>query len=122
MARKATVASTPGSEKINHTFSDGTKFTGTLEQLHAVAKTLGLKLTGVGKTPRGYYESESKGLVKISELNDHHIRRALLKRSKDYFTEVYDRSDSISTFLKKYTNLTADTTIVDLYTELEKRK
>jgi hypothetical protein len=109
------------SEVIEHTFPDGTKFTGTFDQLEKVASALGLKITGVGRTPRGYYMSESKGLVKITEMNDHHIRRALVKRSKDYFTEIYVKDDTNKEFLRKYTDLTLDNVVVDLFNELQKR-
>lgn len=119
--KKGTVSKTTATAVIEHTFENGTKFTGTLEQLEKVAKALGLSITGIGKTPKGYYMSESKGLVKISDMNEYHIRRALIKRSKDYFAEIFSKEDSIKTFLKKYTSLTEDQTIVDLYNELQKR-
>lgn len=118
--KKGTVRKTTAAV-IEHTFEDGTKFSGTFEQLEKVAKALGLSITGIGKVPKGYYMSESKGLVKISDMNEYHIRRALIKRSKDYFAEIFNKEDSIKTFLGKYTSLTEDQTIVDLYNELQKR-
>lgn len=108
--------------KIKHKFPDGTEVTGTFEQLSAVAKALGCKLTGVVGSPRGFYQSESKGLIKISGMNDFHVRRALVKRGKDYFTEVFDKNDTNREFLKKFTGLTDDTIIVDLFNELSRRK
>ena len=113
---------TKAEAKIKHKFPDGTEVTGTFEQLTAIAKALGGKLVGVKGSARGFYPSESKGLVKISEMNDFHLRRALVKRSKDYFTEVFDKTDTNTQFLKKYTGLTDDTIIQDLYNELSKRK
>lgn len=109
--------------KIEHTFENGVKVTGTFEQLESIASAMGLKLVGV-KAPsmKGYYPSESKGLVKISSMNDYHIRRALLKRSKDYFTEIFDKDDSNTAFLKKFTGLADDQIVADLYVELSKRK
>jgi hypothetical protein len=121
--RTTSVKATSASEKIDHVFPDGTKFSGTFEQLQTVASALGLKLklTGVSFVPKGYYPSESKGLTKIAEMNDHHIRRALIKRSKDYFTEIYSKEDTNTNFLSKFTALTDDAVIVDLYNELAKR-
>jgi hypothetical protein len=116
-----TKSASTASGKIKHTFPDGTEFTGTIEQLQKVAETLGFKLTGVSNIPRGYYPSESKGMVKISEMNEYHIRRALVKRSKDYFSEIFDATDSNTVFLKKFTSLTEDAVIIDLYQELSKR-
>ena len=118
---KKPAAKSATSGKIKHTFPDGTVVTGTFDQLSAIAKALGCKLTGVAGSQRGFYNSESKGLVKISGMNDFHIRRALVKRSKDYFTEIFDKNDTNREFLKKYTGLTDDTTIIDLYNELNKR-
>jgi len=108
--------------KIKHTFQDGTEVTATFEQLQIIAKTLGLKLTGVTSVPRGYYPSETKGIVKISTMNEYHIRRALIKRSKDYFTEIFDKDDTNAVFMKKYTGLTEDSIIQDLANELYSRK
>jgi hypothetical protein len=107
--------------KLNHTFPDGTSFNGTFEQLQKVASALGMKITGISVCPRGYYTSESKGLVKISEMNDYHIRRALLKRSKDYFAEIFDKDDTNREFIQKYSQLLDDQTVFDLCTELTKR-
>lgn len=108
---------------LDHTFSNGLKVTGTIEQLETIAKAMGLKLEGVkGGALKGYYPSESKGLVKISEMNDYHIRRALLKRSKDYFTEIFDKNDSNVEFLKKFVSLTEDSIVEDLFIELSSRK
>lgn len=108
-------------EIIKHKFENGLEVSGTFEQLEAVAKSMGLKLTGIKSCPSGYYPSASKGLVKISDMNDYHIRRALLKRSKDYFAEVYNREDTNEVFLKKFVNLTSDQVIIDFVNELSKR-
>ena len=111
------------SEIIKHKFQDGTEVSGTFEQLQKISAALGLKLIGVKvrATPRGYYMSETKGLIKISDMNDYHIRRALLKRSREYFAEVYDKDDTNKMFLKKFTDLVNDTVIIDLYNELARR-
>jgi hypothetical protein len=123
-ATKKSATATKSASTMEHTFANGLKVSGTVEQLETIAKAMGLKLEGVKVSPgtRGYYPSESKGLVKISEMNEYHIRRALLKRSKDYFAEVFDKNDTNGEFLKKFTNLTEDSIVVDLYTELSKRK
>jgi hypothetical protein len=120
--RTTKTSSTAGSVAIDHVFENGVKVSGTLEQLETIAKAMGLKLVGI-KTEytRGFYSSESKGLIKISSMNEYHIRRALLKRSKDYFTEIFDKDDTNREFLKKFTSLTEDPIIIDLYTELSSR-
>lgn len=110
--------------KITYKFKDGTEVTGTIEKIETMAKAIGEKIdyVAIGKTPRGYYPSESKGLTKISDMNEYHLRRALLKRGKDYLAEIYDAAEPIPTFLKKFTELADDQIIEDLYLELNKRK
>lgn len=107
--------------KITHTFPDKTSFTGTVEQLKKVASTLGFELGKLSKLPRGYYNSESKGLIKISEMNDHHIRRAIAKCAKEYFSDVYVKTDTNAQFLKRFTDLATDPLIQDFYNELARR-
>lgn len=111
-------------KKFDYTFKDGTNVSATLPQLEKIAKGLGEKLDykKLGVTPRGYYASESRGLTKISEMNEYHIRRALLKTAKDYFTSLgTDLTTPVGTFLIQFTNLTEDPTIQDLYAELSRR-
>ena len=120
--KTATSKRTSSYPTVEHTFENGVKVSGTLDQLVSIAKAMGLTLTGV-KAPstRGFYPSESKGLIKISEMNEYHIRRSLLKRSKDYFTEIFVKEDTNTQFLSKFAKLTEDSIIVDLYTELASR-
>ena len=112
------------SEKIKYTFSTGLEVTGTPEELDAIAKSLKLKLDysvfGL-KVPKGYYPSESKGLSKISEMNAHWLRRAILKRAKDYFAEIYNADDTSAAFLTKFINLADDQIILDLFNEIKSR-
>jgi len=111
------------SEKIKYTFSTGLEVTGTLEEIDAIAKSLKLKLDYgvIGKVPKGYYPSESKGLSKISEMNAHWLRRAILKRAKDYFAEIYNPDDTSAQFLTKFVNLSDDQIINDLFNEIKAR-
>jgi len=111
------------SDKIKYTFSTGLEVSGTLEEIDAIAKSLKLKLdyTVIGKVPKGYYPSESKGLTKISEMNAHWLRRAILKRAKDYFAEIYNPEDTVIVFLNKFIGLSDDQIINDLFTEIKSR-
>jgi len=110
------------SAQITHEFPNGTKFTGSFEELQKVASVLGYSLKGVklASVPRGYYPSETQGAVKISDMNEYHQRRALLKTAKDYITEVFDKDDSVQVFLNKFTALPGNPVIQDLYNELNK--
>jgi hypothetical protein len=112
-------------DKILYKFPTGLEVTGTFEEIEKVAKAIGAKLdysVFVGKVPRGYYPSESRGVIKISEMSEFHLRRALLKRAKDYYTEIFDPKDSVKIFLDKFTALPLDAIIFDLFTELSNKK
>ena len=115
-------------EKVKYTFDDGLEITGTIDQLQTIAKTLGRKLDAskLIDLPNGYYVSESSGLIKISEMNEYHLRRSLLKRAKTYYSEIFNAEifnaeDSIPTLLDKFTNIGNDPVVVELFTELNKR-
>lgn len=110
------------SEKINYVFEDGVKFSGTMEQLTKVAAALGKKINDKKlPVPRGFYRSESKGLVRISEMNEYHLRQALVKRTKDYVSEIFNAKEPVKSFLAKYTGLTEDQVVSDMFMELQKR-
>lgn len=106
---------------ITHKFENGREFTGTISELQVVAKTLGLTLTGISDVPRGYYNSATDGLVKISDMHSFHIRRALLKATTDYMKKVFSGKDANSDFLKKYGGLMEQPLIIDFLNELVKR-
>ena len=111
-------------DKINYKFPSGLEVNGTFEEIEKVAKAIGHKLDFskfTGKIPRGYYPSESKGIIKISEMSEFHLRRALLKRAKDYYTEIFDAKDTVSEFLNKFINLAADPIIEDLFMQLKSK-
>ena len=110
-------------EKIKYTFSTGLEVTGTIEELDAIAKSLKLHVdySVIEKVPKGYYPSESKGLTKIADMNPHWLRRAILKRAKDYFAEIYKPEDTKKDFLNKFVGLSDDQIIQDLFEEIQKR-
>lgn len=114
--------------KINHKFQNGLEVTGTLEEVITIAKTLGLKLDIAsflaknGGHLSGYYNSTSKGMIKISDMTDVHIRRALLKRARTYYTDIFEAKDTNKEFLAKFINLVNDRLICELYNELSNRK
>ena len=111
---------------LSYTFSNGVEMKGSFEQIQKAAEAfkekIDFKKLDLSAAPRGYYPSETKGLVKISEMNDYHIRRALLNRAKYYFTGIYDSEDTNKQFLEKFTALVDDGIVYDLYSELIKRK
>lgn len=109
--------------KIDYTFENGMTINGTIEQIEKVAATMKLKVNykSLGHRPTGFYDSTTKGMVKISEMNDYHLRRALLKEAKEYYSNMYSATDSNTDFLRKFTGMAEVTVIVELFTELSKR-
>ena len=120
MATKETTA------KISYTFKNGVEIKGSLEQILKTADSFGEKVDfstlDLKSVPRGYYPSETKGLTPIKDMNDYHIRRALVKRAKDYYAGVFKTEDSNSQFLYKFTNMADDSIVFDLFKELSSRK
>ena len=115
------------STKITHKFASGLEVSGTFEEIAAVATALGQKLDLTelykknGEHINGYYPSESKGLIKIADMQDFHIRRALLKRAKEYYSNVFDAKDENEKFLSKFVALVDDRLVKELFLELQKR-
>ena len=107
---------------ISHKFSDGSSFSGTFEQLKLVAAALGETVDHLATPPRGYYFSTSKkGMMKISTMNDYHLRRTLVKVSTDYLDSIYKAEDSNAVFIKKFESMTDNPLVLDLYAELHNR-
>lgn len=112
---------------MKYQFKNGVNVEGTMEQILEIAKTLKetVDLKKIeGGIPRGYYLSESKGeVVKIKDMHATHIRAALLKQSKEHFENLgKQKTLSVAGFLTKYTELTDNPIVQDLYAELQKRK
>jgi len=108
---------------MTYTLKSGAKIEGNLDQIMSICKSMNetVDLTQIDTVPSGFYLS-SKGLLKISGMNDHHIRNALLKKSKEYFESLgLDKKITNSLFLKKYTSLTENKEVIDLFSELSKR-
>ena len=109
-------------KKIKYRFENGALVVGTIEQIESAAKGMGFKIdySRIGSQP-GYYPSSTKGLVKISSMNEMHIRRALIKRSQTYLDSVFAAKDSNRIFSKKFVNLAEDPIVKDLFIELQNR-
>lgn len=69
---------------------------------------------------RGKYNS-SKGVLKLSEMNEHHIRRAIVKRKVDLLLNCYTAEETNLEFLQKVALISRDRVINSLKRELRKR-
>lgn len=106
-------------------FKNGVEFVGTAHQIMEYAKLIGESID-TDKLPvagiRGYYVSASRGLLKISDMETHHIINALTKRTVEYFQALKVTSEGdLEKYLKGFISLTEDTAIEDLYGELVSR-
>jgi hypothetical protein len=110
---------------ITYKFKNGVEIKGTFDKLLLTAElfkeTLDFSKTGLDFIPQGYYPSETKGVIPIADMGEYHLRRALIKRSKDYLLSIFDSVDSNKVFLRKYLNMANDRIVTDLYAELQKR-
>lgn len=111
--------------EIKYKFANGVTITGSAEQVLEYAKLIGevVDPKNLGDAiPRGYYDSKTKGLLKISEMADFHIVNALNKLCVDYYSSLKPTKDlDLKEYLKKFVGLTDDPEIEDLYTELVNR-
>lgn len=111
---------------MTYKLKSGAAVDGSPEQILAIAKALGetVDLGALGITGRGYYNSTTKGIIEISKMETSHIRNALLKQSKVYYEKLSVDSKTLSNhdFLTHYMKLAENPTVVDLFTELSKRK
>lgn len=68
------------------TLSNGLVIEGDQTQVVETVKKLGFNL-------RGYYNSESKGLVKITDMHTSHLRNAILKYYEDWVNGLHSISN-----------------------------
>ncbi len=109
---------------MKYKFKNGAEVEGTTEQILAIAKSLGETVDASKLGPlKGYYNSEHMGLLKISDMNTPHLRNALLKRSKKYYETLTKKTKlSNEKFMQEFCDLGNDDIVVELFSELAKRK
>lgn len=105
------------SKKTTYKFKSGTEVTGTVEEIQKIGKALGESVD-----LSGFYESSTHGLVKISEMATPHLRNAIVKATKDRLETIRKKKLTDKEFVNEYLNVGEDKTIVNLFTELNKRK
>lgn len=109
---------------MKYKFKNGAEVTGTIDQILSVAKGLGetVNLDNLSHVPRGYYKSSTKGVLKISDMHNTHIRSALLKMSRQHFEGMAARTAMTNLdFCKNYLALGENPIVEDLFNELAKR-
>lgn len=93
------------------------KLSGTPEKVAETLRKLGLD------APEGYYPSEGKGLMRISEMHPHHLVNAILKRYRKWVAELSEiREDPQRVLEMIKTGPISDKTLVALIEELVKKE
>ncbi len=107
----------------SYKFKNGSSINGNVAQIMEVAKILGEEVDAaqLGIIPKGYYMSETKGLIKISDMNPLHIKNALTKATYTYFQNIGKEKISLKEYLQKFLAFTDSEQIVDLFEELVKQ-
>ena len=104
---------------VEYSFKDGTTIKGTMEDIINFARIKGEPINFLGDyAPEGYYNSESKGLIKISEMNPVHIKNALNKVAFTYFKELGKAPLSNKQYCRKFTELATLPKVQELFEAL----
>lgn len=103
-------------------FPTGLKVEGTFDEVLSVANAMGFKIEGDFPAPTGYYRSETKGLVKISEMDSIHLRNSLKKLARDYYSTKTSNDMTNAEFLEFFAKMAEDAKICELWQELYNRK
>ena len=101
------------------TLNNGMTLEGTVEQVAAAAKALGQSLGNDGV----FYMSESRGLVKISDMDDTHLQNALRKVCREWVLKQPDALKFLTgmNLARALKDGCTDKTFLALYAEFAKR-
>jgi len=100
---------------MEYTLPNGAKISGTLDQITTVAKALGYKVGNDGV----HYNSSTKGLIRIVDMDSNHLKNALLKLHREWSESLKGLNGYNLTRALKDGNV--DLTYIGLYTEYIKR-
>lgn len=113
--------------KLQYKFEDGSVVVDTLENLIAIANIKGTKLDMAkisGELPEGYYLSGSKGLLKIREMEDHHLLNSFNKHFVDFLNSIrkdFATHGSLSKYVEEFGNFPDNLLLKNLFKEIENR-
>lgn len=113
--------------KLHYRFNDIVSTVGTLGQLEDIAQKLNLqidyaRLAEENGIRNEYYESERDGVIKVTDMATEHLRNALLKQLRNYFTRENFKDVTDSNFFKHLEDPDFyNSEIKMLYTELSER-
>lgn len=105
--------------KLTFKFKNGVEITGTVEQLEQYAKLIGETLDLYAT----HYNSSTRGLILLADMNVNHLKNALLKISREYIDDLGKRQlhMSLKQFLTEYIEFGSNQKIAGIFQELIKR-
>jgi len=114
---------------LEYTFQDGLKVSGSLEQILSIGQlkkeVVNLQqIAGVdGVSISGYYNSKTKGLIKISDMNNVHLMNSFCYSARTLYEKLSKKTKelSCSDFVKEIQTLSSDSLLTDLANEINKR-
>lgn len=114
-------------KELTYRFNDIVNVVGTLNQIEDIAEKLNLKinytiLASVNGLIDEYYDSEHLGIVYIKDMATEHLKNALLKNLREYFTPENFKDAIDDDFLSRIEDPDFyNSEIKMLYTELSNR-
>lgn len=94
---------------------NGVTMNGTPEQIAAIARQLGVEVGNDGV----YYLSSSRGLIRITDMQDEHLKRTIAKRTRDWAVNLSNLDGAA--FIREVTNGTRDVTTLAMVREYTSR-
>lgn len=101
------------------TLPNGITLEGTIDQINAVRKTFGYAELFVADGV--HYKSQSKGIIRIADMNDMHIKNAIRKIWASAISNI-DTNLSNKEFLATLNKPATDLTLIGLVAELMSRR
>lgn len=114
------------SVKYSYVFNSGVKIENvSFDQLLQLAANIGESIDAsklLGGVPKGYYLSESKGLVKIEAMDTQFVVNSMCKLARTYIEKIRPTHiTDLKKFLEDFVGLGNDSKINELFTELTTR-
>lgn len=98
---------------MKHVFKSGLIVEGTKEEIKLIAKALGESISPI-------YKSATKGDIPVDEMNEIHLRNAILLHLRDYFIQKNFKNLDLKSFLNNIEEFNNDVLII-LINELKRR-
>lgn len=108
--------------KLTYKFKAG-PVDGTLDQIIAIGAILKEPVNAdlLENLPDGYYNSSTRGILKVADMDTKYLRNAIIRRIVDYYQILGKEELTITEFLNKFVKFQEDKEVNSLFEELVKR-